>query len=200
MAKQQQTTKSQAQKDEARMPPETERSREGQREQGLARQSAQTGMTRGGGGAGLSPFAMMRRMMDDMFGFPTLGGIGDEALWSPELEMYREDGKLVVAADVQGLDAKDLKVELASDDVLLIEGERRQEEGGRRTYSSFRRYIQLPEGIDAEHADARFENGHLEIRFDMPSQQAQAHRRIEVKTGDAPAQAETQGEAKPAVH
>jgi HSP20 family protein len=190
----QQSTKTQARKDEAGKSGEADRQRDDQREQGLAARSAQTG----GGGAGMGPFAMMRRMMDDMFGFPTVGGISEEALWSPKLEMYRENGKLVVRADVQGLDAKDLKVELASDEVLLIEGERRQEEGGRRTYSSFRRYIQLPEGIDAEGADARFENGHLEIRFDLPSQQEQPRRRIAVKTGEAPA--ETQGEAKPSVH
>jgi HSP20 family protein len=59
-----------------------------------------------------------------------------------------------------------------TDDALIVEGERRVEARERgvyeRAYGSFRRVIPLPENTEAESAEARFENGVLEISVRAP--------------------------------
>jgi HSP20 family protein len=141
---------------------------------------------------GTSPFSLMRRMMEDLdrmfenFGstgrssgdMPALGARGRLAMdWSPPVDMFERDGQLVVRADLPGLSPDDVRVEV-TDDSLVIEGERRseievEEEGSyrsERTYGRFSRVIELPEGVDPEGAQARFENGVLEVSIPLPEQ------------------------------
>lgn len=155
-----------------------------------------------------SPFGLMRRMMEDMdqlfadFGLgssilsPGMGGRiqrgGGElegGIWSPRVDVVEKEGNLVVRADLPGMKQEDIKVEVL-EDMLLLEGERsfehEEEQGGiwrlERGSGSFRRAIPLPEGIDMQNAEARFENGVLEVILKMPETKSQG-RRIEVKGG-----------------
>jgi HSP20 family protein len=156
-----------------------------------------------------SPFSFMRRFSEEMdrlfedFGFgrgwlaPSFGrelfpaGFGDlgQSLWSPQVEVFEREGRLVVRADLPGLTKDDVKVEVA-DDALTISGERRSEheekrEGfyrSERSYGSFRRRIPLPEGVNADEADATFRNGVLEITMQAPQRQ-QRGRRLEIADG-----------------
>jgi HSP20 family protein len=127
---------------------------------------------------------MMRRFADEMerafegFGFPDLRrlspwrGIGE---FSPEVDIVERDGKLLVRADLPGVELSDIRVEVAEDN-LVIEGERRQEreeeeQGFRiveRSYGHFRREIPLPEGANPDTAKASFKNGVLEVTLDAP--------------------------------
>jgi HSP20 family protein len=138
------------------------------------------------------PFSMVNDLQREMerlfgnFGFgPMFSRELDRGAWSPQIEMFERNGKLVVSADLPGLKKDDVKVEL-SDNVLTIEGERkderRDEKGGwsERRYGHFIRSIALPEGINSENANATFNNGVLEITLDAPRQQ-QRGRKIEVK-------------------
>ncbi len=139
------------------------------------------------------PFSSMnelRREMDRLFenfGFGTsLAYDFDRQGWTPQIEMHERDGKLVVSADLPGLNKDDVKVEL-NDNLLTIEGERKDERkderGGwsERSYGRFFRSITLPEGIRTENSNATFKNGVLEITFDAPPQSQPPGRRIEVK-------------------
>jgi len=100
--------------------------------------------------------------------------------------MNERDGKLIVKADLPGLNKDDVKVEL-NDNVLTIEGERKDERkderGGwsERNYGRFFRSITLPDGVRTENANATFKNGVLEISFDTPQQSQPKGRRIEIK-------------------
>jgi HSP20 family protein len=135
------------------------------------------------------PFSMMRRLMED-FGFgggllaPAIGL--DRELWTPQIEVFERDGKLIVSTDLPGLKKDDVRVEV-KDNVLTIEGERRDEhrdEQGRwseRTYGRFYRSIALPEGVNADSASATFNNGVLEITLDAPQRNQQRGRQIEVR-------------------
>lgn len=144
-----------------------------------------------------SPFGMMRRFAEDMdrffegFGFPSIRrsgrwGWGTEALFSPELEILERDGKLIIRADLPGLNKEDVNVDI-SEHTLTIEGERKREhettERGvytsERSYGHFRREIPLPEGVNADTAKANFKNGTLEITLDAP-ETAKNQRRIEI--------------------
>ena len=130
-------------------------------------------------------FNTMRRRMDHLFDDFGFGGIGPQ-LWSPQIEMYEKNGKLHVAADLPGLDKKDVKVEL-NDNVLTIEGERKDEQkderGGwsERSYGHFFRSIPLPDGINTESCNATFNNGVLEVTVDMPKQTQPKGKQIEIR-------------------
>jgi HSP20 family protein len=147
------------------------------------------------GGLGLyrDPFWSMnslRREMDRLFenfGFgSSLLYDFDRLGWTPQIEMNERDGKLIVKADLPGLNKDDVKIEL-NDNVLTIEGERKDERkderGGwsERSYGQFFRSITLPEGIRTENANATFKNGVLEITFDAPQQSQPRGRRIDIK-------------------
>jgi len=150
----------------------------------------------------LSPFALMRRFTDDLdrlfSGGPWQGatGWGTEQSW-PAVEVLEQDGKLLVRADLPGLNKDDIKVEIDQEG-LVLQGERKHEheETGRgyyrseRTYGSFRRAIPLPEGANTEQARANFQNGVLEISIPVP-QGALKGRQIPIEggTGEKPAQA-----------
>jgi HSP20 family protein len=154
-----------------------------------------------------SPFGMMRRFADEMdrmfegFGFPTMERFNPWTSgehFSPELDIFERDGKLVVRADLPGLSKDDVKVDITEDSVIL-EGERKyeheeREEGvyrSERGYGHFRRHIPLPEGVKTESASATFKNGVLEITMDAP-QGSRNRRRIQIQgeeSGQKPGQA-----------
>lgn len=91
------------------------------------------------------------------------------------IEEFREDGTLVVRADLPGIDP-DSDVELSvSDGMLYIHALRREEEKGylRRElrYGSLSRALPLPEGITESDITATYKAGILEIRVPEPKQE-----------------------------
>ena len=100
--------------------------------------------------------------------------------WSAEdlirVEEYREDGMLVIRADLPGIDP-DTDVELTvSDGMLHIQAERREEEkkegkGYVRQevrYGSLSRSLPLSEGVTEADITAAYKDGVLEIRIPEP--------------------------------
>jgi len=174
----------------------------GGRQPGIARREQYQPSPRAGG----SPFAFMRRFSEEMnrlfedFGFgrsflaPGFGGglsrFGDveRSVWSPQVEVFKREGQLVVRADLPGMTKDDINIEV-TDDALVLRGERRQEreeneEGyyrSERSYGSFYRQIPLPEGTNAEDANATFRDGLLEITMPAPQRAEQRSRRLEIK-------------------
>lgn len=154
----------------------------------------------------VSPFSLMRRFSDEMdrlFGDFGVGrglasGFGREfdrlaelegAMWSPQVEAFEREGKLIVRADLPGLTKDDIDVDVTND-AIKIRGERRQEkeeteEGyyrSERSYGSFYREIPLPSGVNGDEANATFRNGVLEITLPAPARQPSS-RRIEIGGG-----------------
>jgi len=176
------------------------------------------------GALGLSPFSLLRRMLEDMdrmfegFGNVRGGAGGGTAglergpaaslaqVWSPAIDIVERDGRLVVRADLPGMSADDVRIEIR-DDALVLEGERRseievEEEGvyrSERVYGRFSRVIPLPDGADLDKASARFENGVLEV--EIPLREDARRRRIEIQGGSAsPGGSKPQGTGDTAVH
>ena len=166
-----------------------------------------TGFESGYGGG---PFAMMRRISDEMdrlfenFGmgrgaFPAFdqGNWGGDArgtqsapsMWAPHIEVSERDGKLLVQADLPGLKREDINVQIEQD-AIILQGHRHQEQSGNesgyyrseRSYGSFYRTIPLPEGTNAESASATFRDGVLRIELDAPREQ-QRGRKLEIRDG-----------------
>jgi HSP20 family protein len=191
-----------------RTAPSSEQRAEGAAGRGEPGKSQQPSPQRREGFAGAlgwpTPFSLMRRLFDDMERLADeyvpgrLGPEGSgrdvqrlarEGFWVPQIDVFERDGKLVVRADLPGLSKQDVRAEIEGNE-LVLEGERRreveEERGGRyrseRSYGSFRRAIPLPEGADAEHAEARFDSGVLEVAIPLPQDQTRT-RRIEIQEG-----------------
>ena len=145
------------------------------------------------------PLEMMRRFSEEIgHMFENLGlsqgrGFGVLTAWSPAVEVFERDNNIVVRAELPGLSKDDIKVEM-TDEGLLLHGERKREkeeerEGWRRSersYGAFRRLIPLPEGVNADQAKARFENGVLEVTAPIP-ESARRQRSVPIEIGEAQA-------------
>lgn len=147
-----------------------------------------------------SPFALMRRMQDEVdrwFGELAprrawLGALRDEERvdWAPAVDVFQRGDQLVVRADVPGMSKDNLNIEIG-DDALTIRGERRDEheeerEGvfrSERSYGSFCRVVSLPEGTITDSAKANFRDGVLEITMQAPSREVKRGRKIEIGEG-----------------
>src|SRR6266496_533701 len=162
-----------------------------------------------------SPLSFMRRFSEQMerlfedFGFGSsfgrefgrLSSIQD-SLWSPQVEVFERGDQLVVRADLPGLTKDDIDVKI-TDDAIVLQGERKQEseenaEGyyrSERSYGSFYRSILLPEGINADEANATFRNGVLEITMPAPEQAGNRGRRIEVRDTTSEQESRTRAKA-----
>ena len=118
----------------------------------------------------------MNRMFDEMFGsLARTGGRqqGTQPMqWAPALDVMHEDGDVVVRAELPGVRLEDVDITLHRG-VLTISGQRQaeeQKEGAgfyvrERRYGTFRRSMQLPEGVDESSISARFQDGVLEVRI-----------------------------------
>jgi HSP20 family protein len=90
--------------------------------------------------------------------------------WIPHVDVREEAERFVVAADLPGVEGKDIQI-TADKGVLSIRGERRFEESAssdgferiERARGTFLRRFSLPESADAEAIKATHVNGVLEI-------------------------------------
>jgi HSP20 family protein len=140
----------------------------------------------------ISPFTLLRRMTEEIdrtLGESGARGGGSETLWAPAIEVNQQKGKYTVRAELPGLKADEVKIEV-TDDALILEGERKfeQEEntaGVRRTermYGRFYRVIPLPEGANTAEARASFQDGVLEVTVPVTERQGN-RRQLTVESG-----------------
>ncbi len=90
--------------------------------------------------------------------------------WEPPLDIYETEDKIVIVAELPGLRKDQVHVTVECT-CLVIEGERPKRVPSRTVhvhqmeipYGRFARRIQLPEGTDVEHIQAKFREGYLRI-------------------------------------
>lgn len=134
-----------------------------------------------------SDLASLRDMMDRLFEetfFPSVHGVRG-AMTLP-IDMHETDKDIVVRAPLPGVKPQDVEITV-SGDTLLIRGEVKRDESIKREnyiyqewrYGQFARALQLPKAVQADKAEARYENGVLVLTLPKAAE-AQA-RRITVK-------------------
>jgi HSP20 family protein len=142
------------------------------------------------------PLSEMNRLFGEMFGGPPRRqGTGQEQQqvtgWAPAIDVVQRDEDLVVRAEVPGARPEDVDITV-QDGVLTISGkleeEREEERQGylvrERRSGTFRRSLQLPQNVDEDQINARFENGILEVA--IPGAAAgREPKRIQVENGDS---------------
>lgn len=90
---------------------------------------------------------------------------------TPRVDMYNEDGDLVIKAELPGVNKEDIEVTLQDQD-LVIKAERKSEKEVKeenyyrleRGYGSFYRRLPLPLPVAAQDVSASFKDGVLEVR------------------------------------
>ena len=134
------------------------------------------------------PFRLMRDFMNwDPFAemAPSLIRAG-ESMFSPRFEVKETKNAYVFKADLPGLEEKDLEITVTGSRVT-VSGKREAEnkdEGEtyyayERSYGSFSRSFTLPEGADADHAEADLRNGVL--RLSIPKLPEHQPKKISLK-------------------
>ena len=132
----------------------------------------------------------MREMVDRMLAIDRPAGRRFFG-WKPAVDMVRQDGELVITAEVPGIKVEDLDIEV-EENVLHIRGELSYEEKideenrylSERYFGSFSRDLLMPEGIDSEKLEATFKDGVVTITVPVPEEVLPKTRKVEVKALD----------------
>ena len=135
-----------------------------------------------------SPFD---HLFDAFFGedsrLPVLAG---NAAFTPRIDVKEEDASYEIAAELPGLEEKDIEISV-SDGSLVLRGEKsdaKEEKEGKyyrqeRIYGRFERTFHLPDGVEADAIKAKFKNGVLAITLPKKEEAKSVVRQVEVKTG-----------------
>jgi HSP20 family protein len=106
--------------------------------------------------------------------------------WLPTIDLKETKDKLVLKAELPGLDAKDVELTL-TEDILTIRGEKKEEKETKdehlffveRYTGAFERKIKLPTLVKTDKIDAIFEKGVLTIN--LPKSEEAKKKEIKIK-------------------
>jgi len=136
-----------------------------------------------------APVFGLRREIDRLFENTFARGPAGQSEWSPAVDIRETDQELTFEIEVPGIKLEDVEV-TAEDGILTIHGQRteRRTDGdeGRfhlveRSYGSFMRRFQLPQGVDTAKIEADVEFGMLEVH--IPKGALPQPKTIEIKVG-----------------
>jgi HSP20 family protein len=122
-------------------------------------------------------FERMRREMDELFGDVLDRGLSPRRRggFSPAVDVYYSSAppRAVVRADLAGIDPDEVSLEIRGRE-LILSGHRDPEAGEDRVYQQleiehgpFRRVVALGADVDADAADARYEDGILTVELPL---------------------------------
>jgi HSP20 family protein len=142
------------------------------------------------------PFAMLRQMTSELdrafedwpsLRWPSMSFLAmpDKAAWSPRIDVFERDNRLVTRVDLPGMKKDEVSVEV-TDGHLALSGERKRETEEKkenfyrseREYGSFYRTIPLPDGVKLEDVKATFSEGVLEVSVPLPARPEATVRKV----------------------
>lgn len=138
------------------------------------------------------------RMFDRFagFGFPSMRRLFDLAPAEPSftfnvpaVDVTEDDKAYKIAAEMPGVEEKDIEVSV-NEDMIILKGEKRQEKEEKnkntyvseRSYGSFQRAFALPEGVDRGKIAADFSKGVLTVTLPKTPESQKQQKKIEIKT------------------
>jgi HSP20 family protein len=98
--------------------------------------------------------------------------------WLPAVDMFDDDDKIVIKAELPGMDKKDISVDIENR-VLTLSGERNYDNEVKednyyrreRAYGRFKRAFNLPADVDSDQIKADFKDGVLRVEIPKPEEQ-----------------------------
>jgi HSP20 family protein len=109
---------------------------------------------------------------------------------APAVDVTETERAYEITAELPGLDEKNIEVKLA-EGVLTIKGEKQEEKEEKkkdyylqeRSFGSFQRAFQVPDGVDTDKIEAAFKNGVLTLTLPKSAEAQKAEKKIAVKAG-----------------
>ena len=149
-----------------------------------------------------SPFGDLRQMQNTMdrmwrrFGASPHEDSGGFEAWAAPLDVVADGDNFVVRASMPGVAPDKIQVSI-EENVLTIRGETASSfetaEGSylmrERRSGSFHRSLRLPDTVDQEKAEPRYEHGVLTVT--LPKAEAKRAKQFEVKVAEGPSVLET---------
>jgi HSP20 family protein len=145
------------------------------------------------------PFSLLRQMTSELdrvfddwpsFRLPSFraAGLSEAVTWSPNIDVFERDNRLVTRVDLPGMKREDLSVEV-TDGHLALSGERKRETEEKkddfyrseREYGRFYRAVPLPEGVKLEDVKATFSEGVLEVSVPLPARREAKVRKVQIE-------------------
>ena len=130
----------------------------------------------------------MNRLFDDAFhGGGRTATEEDWAMgaWAPAVDIYEQDGSIVLKAELPGVNPKDVDVRVENNILTLrgerkFEGEVKKESYHRveRAYGTFTRSFTLPNVVDTEKIKAEYKDGLL--RMTLPKKEEARPKQISI--------------------
>jgi HSP20 family protein len=107
---------------------------------------------------------------------------------TPAVDFSETEKGYEVTAELPGMDEKNIEVKFA-DGVLTIKGEKQEEKEEKkkdyymneRSFGSFHRALELPNGIDQDKIEASFKNGVLKVTVPKSAEAQRAEKKIAIK-------------------
>jgi HSP20 family protein len=136
-----------------------------------------------------TPVFGLRREIDRLFEDTFGRGEGGTA-WTPAVDIRENPNEMTLDVELPGLNPENVEI-TAENGVLTISGEkqteRKEDDDSRyhvveRSYGSFLRSFQLPQGLDESRIDATFNNGMLSIH--IPKSALAQPKKIQIKSGE----------------
>jgi HSP20 family protein len=131
----------------------------------------------------------LNRILDEAFASPAFAEQGDviTSTWFAPTDVSEDANSLRITMELPGVNADDVRLSLENN-ILTIRGEKKQqaEENNERvhrferTYGMFERTFALPNTVDPEKIEARYENGVLFVT--IPKAERAKPREIRVNT------------------
>lgn len=106
----------------------------------------------------------------------------------PRIDISEDKDNINVTAEIPGVKKENIKITL-QDNILTIEGEKKKETEKKeknffrseRMFGSFKRCFTLPEEVDSENVEAKFENGMLHVQMKRLAPKIKKEKLIELK-------------------
>jgi len=153
------------------------------------------------GAQGWRPFESLRRDIDRVFedfnsglwrtpslfeAIPALARARSFAV-APAVDVAEHENAYDIVAELPGLDEKNVEVKVANG-VLAIKGEKQEEKEEKqkdyylreRSFGSFERSFQIPDGVDTDKITAVFKQGVLTVTMPKKPEVKQAAKKIDV--------------------
>jgi len=117
------------------------------------------------------------------------GDVAERQSWTPSIDVIETDDSIKLKAELAGMDPQDISIEV-QDNVLTVSGERRFQEEVKedkyyrieRRYGSFSRSLALPQTVNENGIEAKYENGLLEVV--VPKAEVAKPKKIAVAIGE----------------
>jgi len=145
------------------------------------------------------PFALLRQMTSELdrafeawpsFHWPSFAQLApsESVAWSPKIDVFERDNRLVTRVDLPGMKKEDVSVEV-TDGHLALSGERKREKEEKkesfyrieREYGSFYRAVPLPEGVKLDDVRATFADGVLEVSVPLPAKAEPKVKKVQIE-------------------